>query len=211
MPWWQRGKNTSLDKRLQELKPHYIDPRTMGPNVATPELVKTRTDEIAKVIGLMGDHPHDPAVKIMLPNQNSSYGLSNAIRYFHAQQQLLQLNGQIYLNNQKYPDDKDKQKEVNKRYYAQQFKYMALIDDGKLIDHQLDQELKDKLREKVEKVDRKARVGQQMNKFLGQLGKGLQAAQQEGRSRTQALKKRLDGDIDEFEEMDREESQGLER
>lgn len=183
----------------------------MWPNDATPELVKTRTDEIAKVIGLMGKYPRDPAVKIMLPNPDSSYGVSNAIRYFHAQQQLLQLNGQIYLNNQKYPDDKDKQKEVNKRYYAQRFKYMALIDDGKLIDHQLDQELKDKLREKVDKVGRKARIGQQMNKFIGQLGKGLQAAQQEGRVRTQALKKRLDGEIDEFEEMDREESQGLER
>lgn len=211
MPWWQRGKNTPLDKRLQELKLRYIDPRTMWPNDATPELVKTRTDEIAKVIGLMGKYPRDPAVKIMLPNPDSSYGVSNAIRYFHAQQQLLQLNGQIYLNNQKYPDDKDKQKEVNKRYYAQRFKYMALIDDGKLIDHQLDQELKDKLREKVDKVGRKARIGQQMNKFIGQLGKGLQAAQQEGRTRTQALKKRLDGEIDEFEEMDREESQGLER
>lgn len=48
---------------------------------------------------------------------------------------------------------------------------MALIDDGKLIDHQLDQELKDKLREKVDKVGRKAWTGQQMNKFIGQLGR----------------------------------------
>lgn len=200
----QRTKQ-GLDKCYQELTGQFIDPRKMNVNKATPEVVQTRMERIGQTVGLMAKFSYDPAVKIMFPNQ-SAYGVSNALQYYQAQQQVLQLKGQIYANNQKFKDDPRQRSEANGPLFKALKKPNYLLDHSEKIDQQLDFEhQRQEQAKEVAQEQQKAQIDRNIKGFANKLTQGLQSATQEGKARVRALKKHLDGEVDELERADEEE------
>lgn len=199
MTKFERNKK-GLATEYQTLKNRYQDVQRLPISKATPELVNERTNQLGKELGIILDNPDSPIVRYFMPNPSSEYGTMNTVKYYEAEQHVLQLKLKIRQNNLIYQRDQGLRNQVNRPLLDRLKFENSSLNHSELIDHRV------KLQQEFLRKKRQQAIERSLNSIkLPKLSQLLNGVKNDGRKRMKAMRRHLDEQEDEIEREDRKE------